>query len=349
VNRRFARGLVVGKFSPLHRGHEHLLETAQRQCDKLYCITYALPELPGCGAAARTRWLSELFPSVEHLALDEAAHAILWEKYPQLPRLPDNRASELEDRVFVAQVCLQVLGTAVDAVFTSETYGDGFAAELTRQFGAALHGARSVEHVLVDLERLEVPISATRLRAAPELLWRFVAPIVNASFVRRVCLLGGESSGKTTLARRLAESFETTHAEEFGRDLWLERAGNLSFDDYTLIARTQIQWEERAARAGRRFTFCDSSPFTTLLYCLDQYGRAAPELYGLAERNYDLTLLCAPDIPFAQDGTRRDPAFRARQHEKYVQELKRRGARFELVKGSLDARLEQARRAVQAS
>jgi NadR type nicotinamide-nucleotide adenylyltransferase len=349
MSRRFARSLVVGKFSPLHRGHELLLRSALERSERVFCISYSLPERPRCAAEARRRWFAELFPEIEHLAVDGATLASLRLGHPALPELPHDDASELEHRLFVAELCLRVFETTVDAVFTSERYGDGFAAELTRRFRAAGRGSQApVEHVLVDLERQRVPISASALRGDPGLWQEFLAPIVRASQVLRVCLLGGESSGKTTLARLLAKEFQTTHAEEYGRELWLERGGRLTYEDYLVIARTQVEWEEQAARAARHVTFGDSSPLTTLLYCLDQFDRAEPELHALAERHYDLTLLCAPDIPFVQDGSRRDAAFRARQHALYQAELTRRGTRFVPIQGSFEARLEQARSAVRS-
>lgn len=337
---RYGVGLVVGKFSPLHHGHELLLETALERCERVLALSYSKPELPGCGAAKRGAWLAELFPEIEHLPLDEAAVAALRMQHPALPPLPANDASELEHRLFVARICSLVWGCAVDAVFTSEHYGDGFAAELTRQLGAP------VAHVLVDLERSRVPISASAIRERPELGRHFLSPVVRASFIRRVCLLGGESSGKTTLTRALAARFETSHVDEYGRELWLERGGALAYDDFVRIGRTQLAHEEQAARRAHVVTFCDTSPLTTLFYCLDQFDRAEPELYALAERGYDLTLLCARDFPFVQDGTRRDAAFAAEQHAFYERELARRGVAWLLVSGPVEARVVMVERAL---
>lgn len=346
MNPRYGTGLVVGKLSPLHRGHEHLLTTALGQCGRVLCISYSQPELPGCGAGVRRTWLTQLFPSVTHLAVDESELARLQQAQPALPPLPHNDASALEHRVFVAELCLRVFGVAVEAVFTSELYGDGFAAELQRQFCAAGRVNARVEHVLVDLERKAVPISATAIRTDRELAFDFLSPVVRASFVRRVCLLGGESSGKTTLTRALAKDFKTSHCEEYGRELWLERGGELRYDDYLLIGSKQIELEEKATLAARQVVFCDTSPLTTLFYCLEQFGRAEPALHRLAERPYDLCLLCAPDFPFMQDGTRRDGAFRARQHEFYLAQLEQRGVRWTLVEGSVQSRVEQVRREI---
>lgn len=340
MTRRFGVGLVVGKFSPLHRGHELVLETALERCERVLALSYSSPELPGCDVARRTAWLGALFPSIQHLALDEAAVALLRSRLAGLPALPSNAAPELEHRVFVARICQLVWGASVDAVFTSERYGDGFAQELTRQLG------QPVAHVLVDLQRSQVPVSASAIRDNLELGQRFLSPVVRASFVRRVCVLGGESSGKTTLTRALAARFETSHSDEYGRELWLERGGTLRYDDFSCIARTQLAREQHAAERARIVTFGDTSPLTTLFYCLEQFGRAEPELYALAERGYDLTLLCAPDFAFVQDGTRRDAQFRAKQHAFYERELARRGVAWLPVTGSIEARIATVEKAL---
>jgi NadR type nicotinamide-nucleotide adenylyltransferase len=166
---------------------------------------------------------------------------------------------------------------------------------------------------------------------------------VYASFVERVVCLGGESSGKSTLSQALAQHFGTLYAAEFGRELWEERGGQLTFEDLLLIGRQQVEREEQLARRATRYLFCDTSPLTTLFYCLDQFGRADPQLEALAERRYAVTLLCAPDFTFVQDGTRREPEFRMRQHAWYERELQRRSIPYFEIRGDVPARVRQVR------
>lgn len=64
---------------------------------------------------------------------------------------------------------------------------------------------------------------------------------------------------------------------------------------------------------------------------------------ALAKRRYAVTLLCAPDFAFVQDGTRREPAFRMRQHAWYERELQRRSVPYFEVRGDLQARVRQVR------
>jgi HTH-type transcriptional repressor of NAD biosynthesis genes len=62
-------GLVVGKFAPLHKGHEALIAFAQAQCDRLVILSYSKPELPGCPPDRRAVWLAALYPDALRLVL----------------------------------------------------------------------------------------------------------------------------------------------------------------------------------------------------------------------------------------------------------------------------------------
>jgi HTH-type transcriptional regulator, transcriptional repressor of NAD biosynthesis genes len=335
MTRPFRRGLVVGKFAPLHRGHEMVIERALAECDEVIVLSYSKPELAGCEPNERARWLEARFPG--------ARRVVLGEPLPPGLEMPHNDAPDDDHRRFVARVCLDVLGTTVQAVFTSEDYGDGFARKLTDCFRQRISDADEVSHVLVDRARTRVPISGTLIRSDVHRHRSFLSPEVYASFVDRVCLLGGESSGKTTLAASLASAFDSSWAPEYGRELWEERAGNLRFEDMVHIARTQIDRERVAAGRARRWLFCDTSPLTTLLYSQDLFGKADSELAVLASRPYHRTILCEPDFEFVQDGTRRDDAFRRRQHEWYLRELEQRRVAYDVVAGTLDARVARVR------
>ncbi len=86
---------------------------------------------------------------------------------------------------------------------------------------------------------------------------------VYRSFVRRICLLGGESTGKSTLSKALADVLDTAYVAEFGRDYWEEKNGVLTADDLLHIAREQVRREQQA-EANR--DLCDTSPLMTVLY-----------------------------------------------------------------------------------
>lgn len=335
--KRFARGLVVGKFSPLHKGHELLIGQAQAACDRVTIISYTKPGFPRCGRAAREAWLAERFPAAEVLVVDDASLAGLCRRQGLAPRtLPHDTDADAVHRDFTGWLCQDVLGHTVDAVFTSEDYGDGFAQALAARFG------KPVAHVCVDKARRAVPVSGTAVRADPHRYRDFLAPAVYAGLVRRVAILGGESSGKTTLAQALAARLGSVWVPEYGRELWESRGGDLRYEDMLRIGRTQAARERRSLEGAAGWLLCDTAPLTTLFYSLEMFGRAEPGLHALARQPYDLLLLCAPDFAFVQDGTRRDAGFRARQHAWYTAELEARGMPHAVVTGGIEERVAAA-------
>lgn len=337
MDSRFKRGLVVGKFCPLHKGHELVIDHALDACEKVTVISYTKPEFDRCEPAARARWLRALYPTCENLVLDDGSLADMCTRLGLPVRtLPHNDAPDDVHREFVAWLCWRVLGHAVDAVFTSEAYGEGFAAFLSNCFAAP------VRHVCVDRARLAVPVSGTHIRSAPHRYRQFMSPIVSASLVRRIGLLGGESSGKTTLAQALAQALGTIWVPEYGRQKWEQRQGCLEYDDMLEIARSQLKCEENARSQANNWLVCDTSPLTTLFYCQYMFRKAEPELCELAATRYDHVFLCAPDFDFVQDGTRQNTAFRGKQHEWYVRELHERKVCYTLLSGPVSERLRQA-------
>ena len=333
----YERGLVVGKFCPLHLGHELLIRRATQACRELLVVSYTKPEFPGLEPARREGWLRAQFPQAHVVVLDDARLAALCAARGVPARtLPHNDDDGELHRHFMGWLCWTVLDLPVDAVFSSEDYGPGFARVLQQHYAQG-----AVAHVSVDPARTLVPVSGTLVRQDPHARGALLSPVVRASFVRRVCVLGGESSGKTTLAQALARHFDTAWVAEYGRELWEGQDGVLAYDDLLQIGREQLRREAAAAGQARRWLFCDTSPLTTYFYCVEMFGRAEAALLDLAGHGYDLVVLCAPDFPFIQDGTRRDDSFRLRQHAWYQAELARRGIAFVHVSGSVDERVRQ--------
>ncbi len=334
-------GLVVGKFCPLHRGHQLLIDFARGQCDRLILISYTNPEFPGYPRAVREQWLAALYPDAVRLVVDDAVLAAFAAHTASVPRtVPHNDAPDADHRAFVAWMCLAILGTTVDIVFTSEDYGDGFAEALTDSFRAEAGYAGKVRHQTFDRDRRAAPISGTMIRSDPVAHRGELADIVADSLVKRIGLIGGESSGKSTLASALAKRFGTCWVHEYGRELWVQRDGLLDFEELLLIGQVQIAREEEALPQAHRFLFCDTTPLVTLFYSQSLFGRVDPALERLAERRYDHHLLCAPDFAFVQDGHRVDETYRREQHDYYVDALRRQGQPFTLIEGPLDQRVE---------
>ena len=90
-----------------------------------------------------------------------------------------------------------------------------------------------------------------------------------AGDVKRVCLLGAESTGKTTLARALAAAYGTVWNPEYGRpytELGRDPEAPWTSAEFTHIARIQCWYEDCLAGSARRALFCDTDAFTTALF-----------------------------------------------------------------------------------
>ena len=345
--KRFSRGLVVGKFCPLHLGHELVIAAARAACDELLMISYTLLEFAPCLPPVRAEWLARRFPDTTRLVLDAASLTVACHAHGlKAPALPHNDAPEDDHRRFVAWLCLYLMGGPVDAVFTSEGYGDGFARVLTEQFAQRSDGrARPrapVKHVCVDRARAALSISGTQLRADPHGLRAWMAPGVYPAFVERIALLGAESTGKTALAAALAERLGTEWVPEYGRERWVERGGTLGPDDLLTIAEVQVAREQSACESAHRWLLCDTTPLTTLFYFIEEFGTPPTRLSELAQRHYQHVWLLSPDFGFVQDETRRGADFSTRQQRWFHEQLGKLPQPHRVLSGTLQQRVETA-------
>lgn len=315
--KRFRHGLTIGKFYPPHLGHHHLIATAQSQCEQVSVLVCWKPE-QSVPVEVRVACLREEHPGAEVIAVPDT--------------LPD------DDTPGWAAYTLQLLGhgRAPDAVFTSEDYGDGYA----RALGAT--------HVMVDRQRTTVPCSGTMIRARPLAHLEWLAPAMRAYYVRRVCVVGAESTGTTTLATALAAHYQTLWVPEYGRE-YCEKKYVAGWDvpwesaEFAHIAREQGRREDLAARRANRLLVCDTDALATGLWHQRYLQRRSPEVEAVVHaRRYDLYLLTGDEIPFIQDGLRDGEQIRHWMHELFVAELTATDRPWVLVRGNPEARLAQA-------
>ena len=310
------RGLIVGKFYPPHRGHKYLIDTARARVDELHVIICQKPHEQPPGQL-RAAWLREIHPDVNVLLIDDV--------YDE------------QDSKIWAENSIRWLGFVPDVVFTSEDYGDRFAHYLVCQ------------HVQVDKARSIVPVSGTKVRSAPLQYWEFLEPPARGWYAKRVCLVGAESTGKTTLARSLAEHFQTVWVAEYGREYSerkLAEAGGYDFtsDEFTHIAQVQCERENAAARNANRILICDTDAFATSIWHRRYLHERSPAVEAIvaAHRRPDLYLLTDVNTPFEQDGTRDGAAIREWMHELFVQELTANQRPYRFLSGSASERLASA-------
>ena len=328
---RFQHGLIIGKFAPLHAGHEALIRFALARCERVSVWVYSRPDFPTMPSPVRRNWLREVFPA--HL-------------FPQLTLLPDapnpplfplplNDAPDAEHQQYVGAV-LDAWNVRPDVVVTSENYGPSLAERL------------NIAHLPFDPERRQTPISGTAIRADVHASRQFLSPLVYAHFVERVALVGAESTGKSTLTAALANDFGSHFVREYGRDVYERENGQLTPEHFLEIALGHRALEDEAARTpGQgRSLFVDTTAATTLMWSYLLCRAALPELHALADASksrYAHTFLCADDFGHQQDGWRSNTPVRSVQQAFIVQDMTTRGVRFHKVEGELAARIGQVR------
>ncbi len=308
-------GFIVGKFYPPHRGHKHLIDFARKQVDHLVVVVahHASQKIPG---ELRLAWMQEIHPDCD------------------VRLVPDDLENESQPW---ADFTLRFLGRPPDVVFTSEEYGPKY---------ASLMGSR---HVMVDLDRATVPISATRIRSDPLAHLEQLEACVRAWFVRRVVLIGAESTGKTTMAKQLADHYQTTWVPEYGREHWERKVAGLSMtgplpgwtrDEFIHIAQEQQHREDMAARIANRVLICDTNSFATGTWYERYYQRRNERIdqIGLKAKS-DLYLISALDVPFVQDGFRDGESIRAWMDDRFTQQLEAAARPWKRISGPYSLRL----------
>lgn len=321
---RFAHGLVLGKFYPLHAGHSHLIRTAQRACERV-TVEVLASSVESIPMDVRSAWVAEDHPTVRVVAaLDDApidyASPAAWDSH--------------------MEVIESLLDAPVDAVFTSDTYGE----ELARRLGATW--------VQVDPGRTERPVSGTAIRDDLAGHWGELSSAVRATLAVRVVVLGAESTGSTTLAEALAAALGTVWVPEYGREYSVTRPGGFTAPwtspEFDVIVEAQLTWERRALRrTPTPIVVCDTDVLATALWHEAYAGHVAERILDRARRHRPaLYILTGDEIPFVQDGLRDGEHRRHAMQDRFRETLAQSGVPWIEVRGSVEARVEASLEAI---
>ena len=137
----------------------------------------------------------------------------------------------------------------------------------------------------------------------------------------RVCLIGPECTGKTTLAGQLASHFGVPWVPEFAREYAERVARPLTVDDVEPIARGQMALEDAAS--NEELIILDTDLISTVVYATHYYGQCPEWIKEAARtRKADLYLLTDIDVPFIADSLRDSAAPRETLYERFAETLK---------------------------
>ncbi len=307
---KYKVGMYGGSFDPLHIGHIHDIIRAAAVCEELYVMISWCEGRESTSKELRYRWIlnsTRHLPNVKIIMIEDEAVSkevyntdYYWEK----------GAQDIKDTI----------GKPIDAVFCgSDYYG-------TNRFESLY----CPESEVVYFDRAEVPISSTQIRDWATEHWDYVPAVCKEYYTKKVLVVGGESTGKSTLVQNLALAYNTNFVAEVGRETCEYAGGEELMIREDLIENLIRQKDEvrRALKSSNRILFVDTDALTTGFYCnlLLENVEEKHQLVQLADsinwtNEWDLVLFLEPEgVDFVQDGTRNEEI--KAERKKYSELLK---------------------------
>ena len=165
--------------------------------------------------------------------------------------------------------------------------------------------------------------------------------------IKRIALIGPESTGKTTLCEQLAIHFHTVWVPEYSRSYNEKLERPYTLDDIELCSRKQLEMEDELLQQANHCLFSDTELIVAKVWCEDVFKTCPQWIENeITKRKYDFYLLTFPDLPFREDPARENPKRRNYFFELYKSELEKRKFNFEIVTDSGKSRFENALKAM---
>lgn len=316
-------GLTLGKFAPLHKGHQLVIDTAIAEMDDLVVIIYNAPEITPVPLDVRSNWIRKLYPQVKVI---EA-----WDGPTEVGDTPEIK-SKHEDYIINK---LKVQG--VTHFYSSEFYGEHMSIAL------------SAVNRIIDPLRKTVPISGLQIRDNPFACREYIDPLVYRDLITNVVFLGAPSTGKTSIAQRMGKEYETQWMPEYGREYWEKNQINrkLSLDQLVEIAEVHLEREANLLYQANKYLFTDTNALTTFIFSQYYHSCALPKLIELANQaisRYDLVFLCGTDIPYDNTWDRSGDVNRKIFQKQIISDLLVRKIPFIVLSGNMETRVKTVKR-----
>lgn len=170
--------------------------------------------------------------------------------------------------------------------------------------------------------------------------------------MKKIVIIGPESTGKSTLCKLLANHFNTIWVKEYAREYLLKHGTNYSFENLLSIAKGQIEGEENGRnmlahqqQSVNKLLFIDTDMYVMKVWCEFVFEKCHHWILNrIAERKYDLYLLCNVDLPWVKDELREYPdlASRKKLYKHYKDILTNQNIPWVDISGDYDERLTKA-------
>ena len=199
--KKYNKALVIGKFLPLHKGHLALIDFAATQAETVsVCVTGHDGEIIPC--TKRARWVIESYMQNSSIRVCNLSY--------DPSKLNESSVSDIKSSEEWAEYLKAELEnfSEIDVIIGSEMYVKYMADYL------------GISYIIYDEKREDMPISATDIKGDIIRYWDYLSPAAKRSFVQHICICGSESTGKSTVCKRLEEEYGfVTMIPEIGRCL----------------------------------------------------------------------------------------------------------------------------------
>jgi HTH-type transcriptional repressor of NAD biosynthesis genes len=300
MEKEFKNGLCLGKFMPIHAGHINMIREAAKRCETVHVMVCSRLCEPIDGVI-RTQWAKDIFKDDLNI---KVIHCI--DENPQYPEDDENFWQIWRDSVYKYV-------SDLDAVFASEDY--------VYKFSECL----KVTPIMVDKDREQFPVSGTSIRQNPFDYWKFIPDNVKDYFRLKVCIVGPESTGKSTLVKEFGKRIGAITVHEFGREYCEteKSTDELLPEDFEIIARRHsINIKTARATSDRKILIVDTDAIITKTFLRLYYDhkgwandpemvketlRVEAELDQIIRKQikeFSFYVLMYPDIMWDDDGQR---------------------------------------------
>lgn len=164
--------------------------------------------------------------------------------------------------------------------------------------------------------------------------------------MRKIVIIGPESTGKSVLSEQLAEHYQTAWCPEFAREYLLQLKRPYSYADLLNIAQGQLQLEDKIySKAKNGYYFIDTDMYVMKVWCEVAFEQCHTWiLKQIAQREYDMHLLCDVDLPWTKDELREYPDlnYRKKLFKIYKDILVNSGSKWSVISGTDSERLQTA-------